>query len=205
MFIRSISNPNAIKYTVNSLLDVYRYVIFIVFLWVIVRFLLRFGYKILKKKKEKNKDKNNFVKFLYKYLKNYKGYWKKFFIKKEDMKDIFSEEKHIFKVLKYPVLWSILVSMSRFFISFLFRKIIWYNEWIVREVLPENELELLWFWRLYSLPFFIIAWCFIWLSFWNKMLRNIGIFIYVLWISFIFLGLFLDSWSITNFVPIYLF
>lgn len=221
MFIRSIWNPNAFKYTINNLLDVYRDVIFLIFIWVIVRFLLKFYYKILKKIKENKNDKNNFIKFLYKefindknnFIKflhkelNYKEFWKNDmnFIKKKDIKEIFLEEKHTFKILKYPVIWSILVSMSRFFISFLFREITWYNEWIIREKLPENELELLWFWTLYSLPFFIIAWCFIWLSFWNKILRNIGIFTYVLWISFIFLGLFLDSWSITNFVSIYLF
>ena len=223
MFIRSIWNPNAFKYTINNLLDVYRYVIFIVFLWVIGRFLLRFEYKILKKIKEYKKDKNSFIKFLYKVLiddikkdKNsfkkflnkelsFKKYWKnemKFItIKKKDIKEIFSEEKHIFKILKYPVLWSILVLMSRDFVSFLFRIITWFNGWIIRETLPLQESWVLWMWATYSLCIFIIAWCFIWLSFGNKMLRNIWILIYALWILFILFWLFLNNWVIINNLP----
>ena len=226
MFIRSIWNPNAFKYTINNLLDVYRYVIFIVFLWVIGRFLLRFEYKILKKIKEYKKDKNSFIKFLYKVLiddikkdKNsfkkflnkelsFKKYWKnekKFIkIKKEDIKEIFSEEKHIFNLLKYPIIWSILVWTRWTQVSLLLRLFGKYYgaQWdIIRETLPLQEGWVLWVWAIYSLLIFIIAWYFIWLSFWNKMLRNIWILIYALWILFILFGHFLDNWVIINNLP----
>ena len=217
MFIRSIWNPNAFVYTIRMLLDTYRYIMIFIFMWVFIRFSLKFYYKILMKVKENKKDKNNFIKFIYEDFINdknnfkkilnkelsFKKYWKNEmkFINKKDIKEIFLEEKHIFKILKYPLIWSILVWTHTMQISILFRLFFRYYENqpdIIRETLPVQEWRVLWGWSTYSLLFFIIAWYFIWLSFWNKMVRNIWILIYILWILFIIFWFFLDNWVIIN-------
>ena len=207
MTLRSIWNPNARVYTIKNLINAYRYVIFIIFLWVVARFLLRFAYKILKKIKEYKKDKNSFKKFLNKEL-SFKEYWKnemKFIkIKKEDIKEIFSEEKHIFNLLKYPIIWSILVWTCWTQVSLLFWLFGKYYEtqWnIIRETLPLQESWVLRVWATYSLWIFIIACYFIWFSFGNKTLRNIWIIIYALWVLFILFSHFLNNWVIINGLP----
>jgi cell division protein FtsW (lipid II flippase) len=119
---------------------------------------------------------------------------------KKDIKENFLKEKSIFKVLKYPIIWSILVWTSRFQVSLCFWLFWKYysNSTINKEPRPFEEWRVLWFWATYALSIFIIAWCFIWLSFWNKMLRNIWILFYVLWIFFIIFWLFLDYWYVSD-------
>lgn len=182
MFLRSVWNPNAFKYTINGLLDAYKTIIIMIFLFVFMRFLVKFIYKLIWKVKE---NKNNKEKSL----------------KKQDIKDVFLEEKSTFKILKYPIIWSILVSTCWMQVSLLFWLLWKYNNTqpdIIRETLPGQENWVLWIRSLYSLCFFLLAWCFIWLSFWNKMLRNIWILIYAIWILFIFFAFFLDNWAISN-------
>ena len=203
MFLRSIWNPNAFKYTIYTLLDAYKYMICMIFLWVFIRFLIKVFYEILKTIKENKKDKNSFIKFLYKFFKNIKENWKNKnkLLVKNNIKEIFSKEKHIFKVLKYPIIWSILVWTCWMQVSLLYWLFWKYNDTqfdIIREDLPIQENWVLWIRATYSFCFFIIAWCFVWLSFWNKALRNIWIIIYAMWILFILLGCFLYNWNISN-------
>ena len=182
MTLRSIWNPNAIKYTLEMALYTYLKIFFLIFAWVIVIFLIKFWYKFFKKIKE-NKEK----KLIKKYI-----------------KEVFDEEKYTFKILKYPLIWIILVRTWWAQISLLFRLFSGYYkiQWdIIRETLPLQESWVLWLWATYSLSIFIIAWYFIWLSFGNKMLRNIWILIYALWILFILFGSFLDYWSVINDLP----
>ncbi len=182
MFIRSIWNPNALKYTINGLIDAYKSIIIMIFLWVIICFIVKYIFKIIKTVKEHN---NNNDKLL----------------QKQDLKEVFSKEKRIFIILKYPIIWGILISTCWTQVSLLFRLFSKYYETqtdIIRGVLPAQESWILWMWSTYSLWIFIIAWCFIWLSFWNKMLRNVWILIYALWIIFILFAHFLNNWFITN-------
>ena len=182
MFIRSIWNPNALKYTINDLIDAYKSIIIMIFLWVIICFIVKYIFKIIKTVKEHN---NNNDKLL----------------QKQDLKEVFSKEKRIFIILKYPIIWGILISTCWTQVSLLFRLFSKYYETqtdIIRGVLPAQESWILWMWSTYSLWIFIIAWCFIWLSFWNKMLRNVWILIYALWIIFILFAHFLNNWFITN-------
>lgn len=182
MFIRSIWNPNALKYTINGLIDAYKSIIIMIFLWVIICFIVKYIFKIIKTVKEHN---NNNDKLL----------------QKQDLKEVFSKEKRIFIILKYPIIWGILISTCWTQVSLLFRLFSKYYETqtdIIRGVLPAQESWILWMWPTYSLWIFIIAWCFIWLSFWNKMLRNVWILIYALWIIFILFAHFLNNWFITN-------
>lgn len=185
MFIRSIWNPNAFRYTINNLLDVYKTMMIMILIIVILRFIVKFIFKLVKKVIENKTNKE-------KLLTN------------KNIKEIFLKEKWIFKVLKYPIIWSILVWTCWAQVSLLFRLFSQYyrTQWdIIRETLPLQENWVLWVWATYSLLIFIIAWCFIWLSFWNKMLRNIGILIYALWILFILFACFLDNWVIINDLP----
>jgi hypothetical protein len=182
MFIRSIWNPNTFKYTIDSLLDVYKSIINIIILWVIVWFIIKYIFKIIKtiKENKKNNDK---------------------LLKKQNLKEIFLKEKFTFNVLKYPIIWFILLWTSWLQVSlifYLFQTNFWIQSDIIRENLSMQENWVLSVWSIYSLLIFVIAWYFIWLSFWNKMLRNIGILIYALWILFIILWFFLDSWRITS-------
>ena len=182
MFIRSIWNPNTFKYTIDSLLDVYKSIINIIILWVIVWFIIKYIFKIIKtiKENKKNNDK---------------------LLKKRNLKEIFLKEKFTFNVLKYPIIWFILLWTSWLQVSlifYLFQTNFWIQSDIIRENLSMQENWVLSVWSIYSLLIFVIAWYFIWLSFWNKMLRNIGILIYALWILFIILWFFLDSWRITS-------
>lgn len=182
MFIRSIWNPNALKYTINGLLDAYKLLIIMIFSYVIVYFLIKFIYKFIKKIKEIKRNRENLQ-------------------IKQEMKEIYSQEKSIFKILKYPIIWSILVWTCWAQVSFTFRFFYSYYERqtdIIRENLPVQENWVLWMWSLYSLWIFIIAGCFIWLSFWNKTLRNIWILMYALWVLFILFGHFLNNWAIIN-------
>lgn len=182
MLLRSISNPNAIKYTANNLLDVYKYIITMIFSWVIIRFLIKFTYKLIKKIKERKVKKEELS-------------------IKQAIKETFWTEKTTFKILKYPIIWSILVWTSWLQASVLFWIFSHYYETqsdIIRETLPTQENYLLWMSATYLLFILIIAWGFIWLSFWNKTLRNIWIIIYALWVLFVLFAHFLNNWAITN-------
>ena len=182
MFLRSLWNPNALIYTWNCLFGAYILLFTVIILSVIWRFLIRFIYKTIK---TIQKNKNN----------------KEILLKKGDLKGIFLEEKSILSVLRYPIIWIILVWISWLQISLLFYffNVYYEKNWgVIRENLSVQESFVLWMWSRYSLLIFIIAWWFIWLSFWNKMVRNIWIFIYVMWILFILFWFFLDSWFIIN-------
>ena len=141
-------------------------------------------------------------KFIYQFskkiLKNKKN--KENLLTKKNIKEFFNKEKGIFKVLKYPLIWSILILTSWMQVSVLFWLFNHYNSSleIAKEPRPFQEWWVLWLWATYTLWIFIVAWCFIWLSFGNKMLRNIWILFYVLWIFFIIFMLFLDYWYISD-------
>jgi hypothetical protein len=180
MFLRSIWNPNAFKYSINALLYVYKYVIIIIFLSVILLFILKCLYRYFKKTKD-NKKKTK--------------------ISIQETKKIILEESNVLKFLKYPLIWSILVFTSWPQVSiifYLFSKYYQTQGDIIQEQLPTQEAWVLWIWASMSVIFFIIGWCSIWLSFWNKTLRNIWIIIYTLWVLFILFGLFLSNWVISN-------
>ena len=181
MFLRSIWNPNALKYTINQLLDAYKAVIIMILTVVILRFVVKFIFKLIKRVVENKRNKEKLL-------------------TKRDIKVTFLAEKPTLKILKYPIIWSILVWTCRLQVSLLFwlsNMYDWENN-IVREILPPQENWVLWVRSLYSLFIFIIAWSFIWLSFGNKTLRNIWIIIYALWVLFILFAHFLNNWAITN-------
>lgn len=203
MFLRSVWNPNAFIYTIKNIIYSYYFLIFLIILCVIIVFILKVLFEILKRVKEKKKDKKNYIKFLYEFFINLKENWKnkeKLFVK-NDIREVILKEKNIFKILKYPIIWSILVWIFKIPTSFMFW-LLWkyYTDWqqITREHLPLEESWVLWVWATYSSLFFILAWCFIWLCFWNKMLRNIWILMYALWILFIVFWIFLYNWGISN-------
>lgn len=182
MLLRSISNPNAIKYTINNLLQGYSYIIFMIFSCVIIRFLIKFIYKLIKNIKERKVKKEELS-------------------IKQAIKESFWTEKTIFKILKYPIIWIILVRtcwLQASVLAWIFSNYYETQSDIIRETLPAQENYILWMWPTYLSFIFIIAWGFIWLSFWNKMLRNIGILIYALWILFVVFVCFLNNWVIVN-------
>jgi len=100
---------------------------------------------------------------------------------------------------RYLVVWYVLVWLARFFVTLgfwlirnnenLWISILNFNE---SHLCNDAELYLLWVRSLYSLLFFTIAPMFITFSFWNKFVRNIWVFIYILGIAFMFLGFFLN-------------
>lgn len=185
MFIRSLWNPNAFTYTINWLLKTYTYLICMILTIVILLFIVKYIFKLIRKIKENKKNKEKLL-------------------KKQDMKEIFSKEKWIFRVLKYPLIWSVLVRTCWLQVSIVTRLFNAYYETetnIIRENLPAQEERVLSKWPTYSVLIFILAWCFIWLSFWNKMLRNIWILIYALWILFILFVVFLNNGVIINNLP----
>ncbi len=183
MTLRSIWNPNALYHIINNLLYVYFILFLILLTCIIIIFAIKLLYKLFKKTKENNikKEKTPI---------------------KKDLKDIFSKEKNIFKLLKYPTIWTILISTAwiqvsiRFWLFWLYYKNIASS--ITKEDRPIQEWRILWFWASWTLLLFIMAWFFFGLSFWNKLVRNIWILFYILWIFFMMFLLFLDYWYVSD-------
>lgn len=179
MFLRSLWNPNAFVYMIKTIIYSYYLLFFLIIICIIIIFLFR----------------------------NIKKNWKnkKTLLEKNNIKKVFIKEKNFFKVLNYPIIWCILIWTYRIHISLFFWLFsIYYKTQLdvtIWKTLPAQEYWMLWMWTTYSSLFFVVAWYFIWLSFWNKMLRNIWILIYVLWILFILLMYFLAGWAITNDLP----
>ena len=176
MFLRSLWNPNAFKFTVNHVLGTYFLIFFFIIVWVTTIFIIKSLYKLFKKIKKNEK--------------------------KENLKEVFFSEKNVFKVLKYPTIWAILVWTSWLQVSLCFWLFNILYKISISDITKEERLPEEWrvFWcsASYTLWFFLIGWCLIWLSFWNKMLRNLWILFYVLWIFFIIFVLFLDYWYISD-------
>lgn len=184
MTLRSLWNPNAFAYTTNSLMYAYLLIFFHILLLAIIFFLIKYTYNIIKKIRDNKKIWGNLV-------------------TKNDIKETLKKEKTVFKILKYPTIWGMLISTCWMYTSILFRyfgKFYEHND-IIRENLSTQENWVLWVRWTYSILFFVIAWYFIWLSFGNKMLRNIWILIYALWILFVIFAHFLNNWVIINGLP----
>ena len=113
----------------------------------------------------------------------------KLIVRKDNLKDTFKNRylkaKPYFWKSRYLIIWLILFLLSWVFVSFLY--------WIINMIDSKQyfllnkwcsglESELLWTWSIYALILFVMASIFITFSFWNKFVRNIWIFIYILWI-----------------------
>ena len=177
MLIRSLENPEAIKNFINGVIFWWFIGIPICIITTII--ILSIIFKTFRDvtkwwdTKEENKTKPGFWKSLFNNIKFYIKKYQDFFV------------------------WLILLSLSRMFVSLVFRCInSWRTTWIDLHMnsFSDEELRLLGARNLYTLLFFVIAPIFIMFSLWNKFIRNIWIFIYMLWILFVPLWRFLQLW-----------
>jgi hypothetical protein len=181
MLIRSLENPEAIKNFINGVIFWWFIGIPICIITTII--ILSIIFKTFRDvtkwwdTKEENKRKPGFWKSLFNNIKFYIKKYQDFFV------------------------WLILLSLSRMFVSLVFRCISsWMTTWIDLHMnsFSDEELRLLGARSLYTLLFFVIAPIFIMFSLWNKFIRNIWIFIYMLWILFVPLWRFLQLWYTWN-------
>jgi len=177
MLIRSLENPEAIKNFINGVIFWWFIGIPICIITTII--ILSIIFKTFRDvtkwwdTKEENKRKPGFWKSLFNNIKFYIKKYQDFFV------------------------WLILLSLSRMLVSLVFRCISsWMTTWIDLHMnnFSDEELRLLGARSLYTLLFFVIAPIFIMFSLWNKFIRNIWIFIYMLWILFVPLWRFLQLW-----------
>jgi hypothetical protein len=177
MLIRSLENPEAIKNFINGVIFWWFIGIPICIITTII--ILSIIFKTFRDvtkwwdTKEENKAKPGFWKSLFNNIKFYIKKYKDFFV------------------------WLLLLSLSRMLVSLVFRCISsWMTTWIDLHMnsFSDEELRLLGARSLYTLLFFVIAPIFIMFSLWNKFIRNIWIFIYMLWILFVPLWRFLQLW-----------
>lgn len=177
MLIRSLENPEAIKNFINDVIFWWFIGIPICIITIII--ILSIIFKTFRDvtkwwdNKEENKIKPGFWKSLFNNIKFYIKKYQDFFV------------------------WLLLLSLSRAAVSLIFRCISsWMSRWIDLHInnFSDEELRLLGTRSLYTLLFFVIAPIFIMFSFWNKFVRNIWIFIYILWIFFVPSWRFLQLW-----------
>lgn len=184
MTLRSIWNPNALVYTANSLMYAYLVIFFQILLLVVIFFLIKSTYSTIKKIRDNKKN------------------WEILLIRNV-IKEILTKEKMIFMILKYPTIWCILISTCRMYTSILLRYFEKFYEHhdVIRENLNIQESWVLGYRWTYVIFSFVLASYSIWLSFWNKMLRNIGILLFVVWIFLVIFLIFLNNWTIVNGLP----
>ena len=178
MLMRSLENPEAIRAFINNT----------IFWWfmgtpvaiIMTTIIISFLYKTIRdtikgwndeNKKEKEEAKSP-------------SFWK----------ICFSNLKYYLQKYRYFFIWWILLALCRMIVSLIYRSISSRMPWVnipMDRFTPE-EMVVLNNRAIYALIFFIIAPIFIMFSFGNKFVRNIWIFIYILWISFILLWAFIQ-------------
>lgn len=177
MLMRSLENPGAIKAFVN-----------IIFWWlmgvptaiIITAIIISFLYKTIrdtiKEWNDENKEKNEKEKS--------PSFWK----------ICFSNLKYYLQKYRYFFIWWILLALCRMIVSLICRSISLRTTWmnIPMDRFTPEEIVVLNNRLIYVLLFFIIAPIFIMFSFGNKFVRNMWIFVYILWISFILLWEFIE-------------
>lgn len=174
MLMRSLENPEAIKEFMNILL--WKFIgsaIVIVMLTLVIHYIYSLIYSSIKShKKEKEKEKKDSNPSDFKEL-----LWKKV-------------KSNLYKY-RYFFIWLLLLTLSWLFISLFFRLV---DTWWMSCKFSPEENHLLWLRATYSLCIFIIASMFIMFCFGNKFVRNIWIFIFILWILFILMWKFISLW-----------
>lgn len=195
MFIRSIENPEAIKTFMNWLLRIYTQITNTI-LWIILIICLISYIIFLIANTESSKEITTNLKDFKQYFKQWHRNIKTRFTWKKVInifKKWFLKAKPYLRKCRHLVIWYILLLLARTSVSIAFW-FIWQNFPSFWTECVEWEAYMLWLRAAYSLIFFLIAPIFITYCFWNKFVRNIGIFIYILWIIFILLWLFLQLW-----------
>jgi hypothetical protein len=174
MLMRSLENPEAIKVFVNNII-LWWFMgtpIVIIMTTIIVSFLYKTIHDTIKWWNDKNKEDKKEVKSSTKF-------WK----------ICFNNLKYYLQKYRYFFIWWILLALCRMIVSLLYRCISLQMTWvnIPMDKFTSKEIMVLNHRIAYVLLFFIIAPIFIMVSFGNKFVRNIWIFIYILWILFILL------------------
>lgn len=195
MFIRSIENPEAITTFMNWLLRIYTQITNTI-LWIIIIICL-ISYIIYlivdtESSKEITTNLKDFKQYFKQWHKNIKTRftWEKAI---NIFKKWFLKAKSYLRKCRHFLIWYVLLHLSRLFISL--------GYWLISRLniqLPwwcsDAENLLLWKGSLYTLILFIIAPIVITFCFWNKFVRNIWIFIYILGICMLFVRWFLALW-----------
>ena len=168
MLMRALANPEAIKIFINYnlwFLGSLELQLLSIFIICSISYI---SYLLLKSKVWENKNKKE---------------------RKKIIKDTFLEYWHKVKKplrkLRYLIIWWILLSLARLFVSLIFYiynlgGLNWYNC-----IFSPEEDAVLWYWAFLSLIIFLIAPVFIMFCFGNKFIRNIWILIYIFGIFFI--------------------
>ena len=193
--MRSFENPEVIKTFMNWMLWTYIRITSTVFWLILMVCLVSFIICLVintKSTKKITAKLNNFRL----YFKQLYGSIKARFTKEkvvEISKIRFFKVKPYLRNCRYLLIWCLLTELSWALVRLMF--------WFIDKaniVLPwwcsDAEGMLLWKGSLYAFLFFVIAPMFITYCFGNKFVRNIWIFIYILWICLLFLRRFLALW-----------
>lgn len=196
--MRSFENIEVLRQFINWLLWIYNEIMITIFKIILILCMISYIVFLVINTEPNTKIKAS--------LSNFKQHFRQW---QESIKIRFTREKVIeiskkrFLYVKsylwkcrYLVVWYVLVWLARFFVTLGF--------WLIGRLnipLPtwcsEAENQLLWMGNLYTLILFIIASMVITFSFWNKFVRNIWIFIYILGICVLFVRWFLALWCPT--------
>jgi len=192
--MRSWENPEVVTTFVNWILKIYTSIMNPIIALIIAVIVVSYIVSLVVNTESKLTGKFN--------IKNLKEHFK---TRKKDIKERFTEEKVVeisknrllkikpyLRKCRYLIVWYILLRLAWFFIRLAFWQInleirLWTQclGW---------ESQILWRRALYSLLFFLVAPMFVTFCFWNKFVRNIGVLIYILWITFMLLWAFLNLW-----------
>lgn len=193
--MRSFENPEVIKTFMNWVIWIYIKITNTIFWLILLACLISFIICLVINTESTKKITAK--------LSNFKLHFKQ---RHENVKARFTKEK-VFEISKkrflttkpylrkcrYLVIGYALLWLARILVS-LFFWLINQSDISLPQWFSEAEGELLWKWSLYAIVFFIIAPMFITYCFGNKFVRNIWIFIYILWICLLFLWWFLALW-----------
>lgn len=198
MFMRSFENVEVLRQFINWLLWIYNEIMIAIFNLILILCVVSYIVFLVV-----STDSNTKVKAS---LSNFKQHFRQWH---ESIKIRFTREKvieisknrflctksYLWKC-RHLLIWYVLVWSSRFFVTL--------GYWLIGRLniqLPwwcsDAEKRLLWLGSLYTLILFIIASMVITFCFWNKFVRNIWIFIYILGICVLFVRWFLALWCPT--------
>lgn len=171
MFMRSLSNPEALKFFINYLIGIMGLIFWIVICILVVHFIYSLIYSIKKSSKKEQEKEQNLNKSIFK-------------------ETLLQKIKSNLRNYRYFFIWFLMLFLSRLIISIVYWLI---DSWetISCNFSPE-ENYLLWVWAIYSLYIFIIASIFIMFCFGNKFVRNLWIFILIICFWFILMGKFIS-------------
>lgn len=193
--MRSFENPEVLSLFVNWILKIYVSIMNPVIYFILCSCIISYIVCLLINTESKLNGKFNI-----KNLKQHFVQWRK------DIKARFSEGKVVeisknwfFKAkpylwkCRYLIIWYVLLKSALYLVTLLFWGINKLNI-IIPWWCSDIENKLLWRGSLYAFILFLIAPIFITFCFWNKFVRNIWIFIYILWICLVLVWWFLSLW-----------